>query len=170
MKIGELSERTGLNPSRIRFYESIGLFTMAERQPNGYRVYRDEAVLVLKLIATAQEAGFSLDELRLLLPTDMAAWQHGTLVDTLRRKIEEIDALQVKLTLSKAHLVALVADIEGKPQDMDCATNAQRLLAKMELSGPGASVNGHVNGQVNGHAKASTKASKGPSAAPPKKP
>jgi DNA-binding transcriptional MerR regulator len=166
MKIGELSERSGLNPSRIRFYESIGLFTMAERQPNGYRVYRDEAVLVLKLIATAQEAGFSLDELRLLLPTDMAAWQHGTLVDTLRRKIEEIEALQAKLALSKAHLVALVADIEGKPQGMDCATNAQRLLAKIELSGPGGSVNGHVNGR----AKASTQVSKGQSAAPPKKP
>jgi len=90
MKIGELSERTGLNPSRIRFYESIGLFKMAERQSNGYRIYPPEAVLVLNLIATAQQAGFSLDELRMLLPTDMAAWQHGSLIDTLQRKVVEI--------------------------------------------------------------------------------
>jgi DNA-binding transcriptional MerR regulator len=135
MKIGELSERTGLNPSRIRFYESIGLFKMAERQSNGYRIYPAEAVLVLNLIATAQQVGFSLDELRLLLPSDMAAWQHGSLVDTLRRKIEEIDALLTKLALSKSHLVALIADIESKPQDMDCATNAKRLLSKIEHRG-----------------------------------
>jgi DNA-binding transcriptional MerR regulator len=158
MKIGELSERTGLNPSRIRFYESIGLFKMAERQSNGYRIYPPEAVLVLNLIATAQQAGFSLDELRMLLPTDMAAWQHGSLIDTLQRKVVEIDALQAKLALSKSHLVALMADIEGKPQDMDCATNAKRLLSKIEQSGQGSRV------------KASAKTSKSRSGAPPKRP
>lgn len=40
MKIGELAERTGLNPSRIRFYESIGLLKMVGRQANGYRRWR----------------------------------------------------------------------------------------------------------------------------------
>jgi len=137
MKIGELSERTGLNPSRIRFYESIGLFKMAERQANGYRNYPDEAVLVLNLIAAAQQAGFSLDELRMLLPTDMAAWQHGSLLDTLRRKVEDIEALQAKLALSKMHLIALMAEIEGKPEGMDCAANAQRVLSKIAQSAEG---------------------------------
>ena len=32
MKIGELAERTGLTPSRIRFYERIGLLTLVERK------------------------------------------------------------------------------------------------------------------------------------------
>ena len=72
MKIGELAALTGLNPSRIRFYESIGLLKMVERQANGYRRYPPEAVLVLNLITTAQKAGFSLDELRGLLPDDLS--------------------------------------------------------------------------------------------------
>lgn len=32
---------------------------------------------VLDLIATAQKAGFSLDEIRTLLPPDLEQWQHG---------------------------------------------------------------------------------------------
>ncbi len=140
MKIGELAERTGLAPSRIRFYERIGLLKAVERQANGYRSYHDDAILALKLIAAGQRAGFSLDELRALLPSDLASWEHGTLLDTLRRKVQDIEALQAQLTQSKAQLVELMQQIEAKPQDMDCAANARRVLSEMQLvetvSGP----------------------------------
>lgn len=137
MKIGELAERTGLAPSRIRFYERIGLLKAVERQGNGYRSYPAEAVLVLKLITTGQRAGFSLDELRTLLPSDLATWEHGVLLDTLRRKVQDIEALQAQLAQSKAHLVELMAQIEAKPQDMDCAANARRVLSDMRLAEAG---------------------------------
>ncbi|CAG9199968.1 MerR family transcriptional regulator [Paraburkholderia tropica] len=130
MKIGELAERTGLAASRIRFYEDIGLLK-AEREPNGYRRYAPEAVLVLDLITSAQQAGFSLDEIRMLLPLDRAQWQHGSLIETLRGKVGEIEALQQRLAQSKAHLVALLAEIEAKPDDMDCSANAQRVLSRI---------------------------------------
>lgn len=134
MKIGELAERTGLATSRIRFYERIGLLKTVERQGNGYRSYPAEAVLILQLITTGQRAGFSLDELRALLPTDLATWEHGTLLDTLRRKVQDIEALQAQLAQSKAHIVELMAQIEAKPQDMDCAANARRVLSEMRLA------------------------------------
>jgi len=133
MKIGELAQRTGLAASRIRFYERIGLLKAVERQGNGYRSYPDEAVLTLRLIATGQRAGFSLDELRVLLPGDLSSWEHGTLLDTLRRKVKDIDALQAQLGQSKAHLLDLMAQIESKPRDMDCAANARRVLSEMQL-------------------------------------
>ncbi|WP_322060461.1 MerR family transcriptional regulator [Paraburkholderia sp. J63] len=132
MKIGELAERTGLAASRIRFYEGIGLLK-AERQPNGYRTYSSQAVLVLNLITTAQQAGFSLDEIRMLLPPDLTQWKHGSLVEILRGKVQDIEALQKRLARSKAHLVALLADIEAKPEDMDCTANAKRVLSRLRL-------------------------------------
>lgn len=131
MKIGELAKRTGLAPSRIRFYERIGLLKTVARQANGYRSYTDNAVWTLQLIAAGQRAGFSLDELRALLPSDLASWEHGTLLDTLRRKVQDIGALQAQLAQNKAHLVELMAQIEAKPQDMDCAANARRVLSDM---------------------------------------
>jgi len=134
MNIGELAQRTGLAASRIRFYERIGLLKTVERQANGYRSYPADAVLTLQLIAAGQHAGFSLDELRTLLPSGLTQWEHGPLVDTLRRKVQDIEALQAQLAQSRAQLMELVAQIEARPQDMDCATNAQRVLAGMRLT------------------------------------
>ncbi|AQZ32892.1 MerR family transcriptional regulator [Pseudomonas sp. LPH1] len=136
MKIGELAQRTGLAASRIRFYESIGLLKLVERQANGYRSYPEQAVLVLNLITTAQQAGFSLEELRTLLPQDLAQWEHGKLLDTLQAKVKDIEALELRLAQSKAHLLALIDEIESKPDDIDCATNAKRVLSKMNLGEP----------------------------------
>ena len=129
MKIGELAERTGLAPSRIRFYESIGLLKVVKRQANGYRTYPSEAVLALDMIAAAQKAGFSLDELRALLPADLTNWDHQSLLDALRRKVQDIEQMQERLAQGKAQLLEVLAQIEGKPEDMDCATNAKRVLS-----------------------------------------
>lgn len=129
MNIGELAKRTGLTNSRIRFYERAGLLQTVDRRPNGYRSYPPEAVLVLELITTAQQAGFSLDEIRKLLPPGLEQWDHGALVAALRRKLADIEVIETRLRQSKAQLVALLADIEAKPDDMDCAANARRVLS-----------------------------------------
>lgn len=131
MKIGELARRTGLTASRIRFYESLGLLPMMDRMPNGYRHYPRDAQLVLELIDTAQQAGFSLDEIRTLLPANLEKWDHAALVAALRRKLADIAALEARLAKSKTQLQALLGDIENKPGDMVCADNARRVLSRM---------------------------------------
>ena len=133
MKIGELARRTGLTASRIRFYESLGLLPMVDRMPNGYRHYPRDAQLVLELIDTAQQAGFSLDEIRTLLPANPGKWDHAALVATLRRKLAEIAVLEERLARSKSQLQDLLGDIESKPDDMTCADNARRVLSRMLL-------------------------------------
>lgn len=133
MKIGELAELTGLAPSRIRFYERIGLLKTVRRKANGYRTYPPEAVTMLKLITTAQQAGFSLDELTSLLPADLADWDHGSLLTTLHQKIRDIDEIQERLAQSKAQLLEVLAEVEAKPEDMDCATNAKRVLSQFGM-------------------------------------
>lgn len=135
MKIGELAQRSGLNPSRIRFYERIGLLKTAERRPNGYRTYPPQAAVVLELITIAQRAGFTLEEVRTLLPPDLGNWEHGALLETLHRKVEDMSALETRLAKSKAHLIALIGEIERKPDDIDCAANARRVLSQMLTGG-----------------------------------
>jgi DNA-binding transcriptional MerR regulator len=84
MKIGELAELSGLTASRIRFYEATGLIMAVERAANGYRDYPPEALSMLEIIASAQRAGFSLEQIRNLLPTGQGSWQHDELVDALK--------------------------------------------------------------------------------------
>lgn len=131
MNIGELARRTGLTNSRIRFYESAGLLTAVDRRPNGYRIYPPEAVTVLELITTAQKAGFTLDEIRKLLPSSLEKWNHAALIEALQRKVADIEALEARLRQSKKQLVALIRDIEAKPDDIDCAANARRVLSNV---------------------------------------
>lgn len=131
MKIGELAKRSGQSQSRIRFYERVGLLKLVDRRANGYRTYPPEALVVLNLIDTAQSAGFSLDEIRRMVPSDLDEWKHDGLLDALRAKVAEITALEAKLKRSKAQIVRLITEIEAKPEELDCKDNARRVMANM---------------------------------------
>lgn len=103
-----------------------------QRQANGYRDYPEQAVLLLELIIGAQRAGFSLEEIRALLPPDMGQWQHDALITMLRRKVADIEALQLRLAQSRAHLLALIEDIQARPDGIDCAANSRRVLDRVQ--------------------------------------
>ena len=136
MNIGDLARETGLTASKIRFYERIGLFTLVDRKSNGYRTYPDEAVAVLELITNAQKAGFSLDEIRTLVPQDLSSGEHDALIAALETKIADIAAMEAQLAESRKRLTGLIADIQSKPEGMDCADNAKRVLSRL-FSGTG---------------------------------
>ncbi len=129
MKIGELSQRTGLSLSRIRYYERIGLLRAVARLPNGFRVYPENAVVILGLVLVAQDAGFTLEGVRMLVPRELASWDHDLLTATLARKIAEIEAEQARLAASKAQLLAITEAMAGRPDGIDCASNAERVLS-----------------------------------------
>ncbi|UPM56137.1 MerR family transcriptional regulator [Gottfriedia acidiceleris] len=64
--IGELAKEADINPSAIRYYESIGMLPNPKRI-NGQRRYNIQVLDQLKFIKTAQLAGFSNQEIITLL-------------------------------------------------------------------------------------------------------
>ena len=75
LPIGAVARLSGKAPSSIRYYEEIGLLEAPERI-SGRRRYPPAVLRTLAVIETAQRAGLSLDEIRLLLraaPADRAA-------------------------------------------------------------------------------------------------
>lgn len=131
MKIGELARQSGLAPSRIRFYEASGLIRGVERQENGYRDYGPEALWMLEMITCAQGAGFSLDEIRQLLPDEQDHWKHEELLQGLERKVAEIEALQQRLEQNKAQLRVIIDSVRNRPADVPCAGRAQWVLDRL---------------------------------------
>jgi MerR family transcriptional regulator, redox-sensitive transcriptional activator SoxR len=89
--IGELARRVRLRPSALRYYESIGLLPPAERV-GGRRVYPTGTVRRVALIRMAQQAGFTLAEIRELLDGGPrgATRQWRALAE---RKLPELDRL-----------------------------------------------------------------------------
>lgn len=66
LSIGQVAETTGLRPSAIRYYESEGLVPAPDRV-GGKRRYGPDALDRLAVIQLAQEAGFTLAEIRTLV-------------------------------------------------------------------------------------------------------
>ncbi|AOJ10274.1 MerR family transcriptional regulator [Burkholderia mayonis] len=139
MKIGELAKLSGIAASRIRFYEAHGLLQPAQRQANGYREYGPETVTRLEIIHRAQGAGFSLEEIRAILPPDLNTWPHEALLQAFRHKIDEIELLEQHLAQTKRHLLALIDEIANKTAGEDCKDAAKRVLDKLRRDGVGQS-------------------------------
>lgn len=134
MRIGELAERSGLAASRIRFYEASGLISTVERNANGYRQYTPEAVVILEIITSAQRAGFSLEEIRHLLPPKRGAWKQDKLLGSLKRKVTEIESLRERLAESLVQLRAVIETIENKPDGLTCDDAARRVMKRFRKS------------------------------------
>jgi DNA-binding transcriptional MerR regulator len=134
MRIGELARQTGLAPSKIRFYEAEGLIGAVDRKLNGYRQYSDRTKQVLELISLAQQAGFSLAEIRALVPQQgkvpgsKVPGGHERMLAGLRKKLAELEALQNKLTEACAGLKLVIQRIENTPPGGDCFENTEGVL------------------------------------------
>ncbi len=91
--IGEVAKRSGLAASAIRYYETLGLIS-SQRTEGGQRRYTDDALLALKYISFAQEAGFTLHEIALLNdPALPGSPLFGRWKQLAERKMEELDSV-----------------------------------------------------------------------------
>lgn len=131
MKIGELAQRSGLTPSRIRFYEEKGLLGNVVRQANGYRRYPAEALLFLNIITSAQQAGFTLQEILEVMPVESSNWEHEQLIGVLRRKMDEIEAIEKRMAQNRLQLQLLIQSIQESPEGMNCTANAGRVMEEV---------------------------------------
>ncbi|WP_225849056.1 redox-sensitive transcriptional activator SoxR [Streptomyces sp. HPF1205] len=106
LPIGELSARSGMAPSALRYYEELGLIH-SERTSGGRRRYRRATLRRLAFIRAARTIGLSLDEVSACLarlpagqvPT-AAEWSE--VARTWERRIDdriaELQRLKAKLT------------------------------------------------------------------------
>jgi MerR family transcriptional regulator, redox-sensitive transcriptional activator SoxR len=66
LAIGEVARRVGIRASALRYYESVGLLPITPRV-NGRRRYDPIVLRRIALLQVAQQAGFSIAEIRTLL-------------------------------------------------------------------------------------------------------
>ncbi len=93
MNIGQAAARSGISAKMVRHYEAIGLIAAA-RSDNGYRVYGDSDVAVLRFIRHARDLGFPLEDVRRLL----ALWRDRgrASAEVKRLALAHVTALETK--------------------------------------------------------------------------
>ncbi|MGH2561150.1 MAG: MerR family transcriptional regulator [Thermomicrobiales bacterium] len=104
LTIGEVAKRAGLRPSAIRYYESAGLLPSPGRV-GGQRRYDTGVLDRLAVIRLAQQAGFTVAEIRQMLtgfdPTTPFSVRWRALAE---RKLTEIDELIARAEAMKGML------------------------------------------------------------------
>jgi MerR family redox-sensitive transcriptional activator SoxR len=106
LSIGDLSARSGVAPSALRFYEDVGLID-SERTSGNQRRYPRHMLRRIAFIRAAQRVGLSLEEIGEALtslpagrtPTK-ADWERVSRTWTARldRQIADLQRLKTKLT------------------------------------------------------------------------
>jgi MerR family transcriptional regulator, redox-sensitive transcriptional activator SoxR len=97
LSIGEVARRTGLRASALRYYEESGLLPSPTRV-KGRRVYDVQVIRRIDGLRFAQEAGFTLKEIKVLFQgsgaksTLSARWQ-----SMARKKLLELDLLEARV-------------------------------------------------------------------------
>ena len=113
MYIGKAAQLSGTTIKAIRHYEAIGLLPAPQRQGQ-YRVYSAQSVELLMVIKCAQQLGFKLKELQVILqdhPGDTLPWERADQAIAAKKQelANEIKAIQQVY----AGLVAFEGQLSG---------------------------------------------------------
>ncbi|MGH8241963.1 MAG: MerR family transcriptional regulator [Steroidobacteraceae bacterium] len=104
LSIGQVAKRTGVAASALRYYEESGILPPPARA-SGRRHYDADAIRRIDVLRFAQQAGFTLDEIKTLFhgfgaETPLSArWQ-----SLARAKLVELDLLAKRIRKMKRAL------------------------------------------------------------------
>ena len=92
LTIGQLADETGVAVSAVRYYEQRGLVEVL-RRVGGKRRFGSDAVGRISFIRRAQDAGFALKDVKLILDDQSRSWP--TIISDhlheLRHRREQLD-------------------------------------------------------------------------------
>ncbi len=144
LKIGEFARACGVSAQTIRYYDTEGVLCADYIDPeSGYRYYSPEKLETFRRIQTYKEAGFSLEEIKLLLAGDVKS--RDAMVATKRQEIQKelrlaefkLSRLESMISLrerfgKKEILEYLKSDFEDDPDVLGCWELCGRLLCPID--------------------------------------
>ena len=122
-RIGEVAERAGVSVDTVRYYERRKLLPPAPRTLAGYRKFSEETVERLAFIKQAQELGFTLEEIGVLIANN-DVHECRKVRDLLNVKLIEIDERLRRLKGFRGTLTKYLAECEDElsrhPNSVEC--------------------------------------------------
>lgn len=116
--VKEMSEKLGVPPSTLRFYDKEGLLPFVERTSGGARQFKDEDFEWLKTIESLKKTGMQLKEIKSFIQMaldsdktikarlDLIVKQKNAVLD----KIEELNQTLLKLEFKQWYYETALAD------------------------------------------------------------
>ena len=136
LRPGQVAAEAGVNRETLRYYERRGLLRPSDRTLGGHRVYRPEAVTLLRVIKTAQRLGFTLDEVSELLDVGAADGRGARADAGLRaRAVDKLAEVEQKIADLRVIADTLRAAVDAGCDDLvSCADSPCCPLPFAELT------------------------------------
>jgi DNA-binding transcriptional MerR regulator len=116
-----VAEQAQVNPQTLRYYERRGLLPEPARSASGYRAYPLEAVQVVRFIKRAQDLGFALADVEVLLHLAEGGPASCEAVRSLATdKIADLDARIAALQAMRGALGRLVETCHQPRAQREC--------------------------------------------------
>jgi DNA-binding transcriptional MerR regulator len=126
VRISELADRVGVPTSTVRYYERIGLLSLPDRTPSGYRDYDDEAAARLLFVTRARGMGLSCEQIAEVLPIwngANCAGAHEQVTRLIETKRSEIAERITELERFAAQLDEVRTALDAAPPPTACRTD-----------------------------------------------
>jgi DNA-binding transcriptional MerR regulator len=142
MRISDVTDRTGLPATALRFYEKVGI-VVPGRAPNGYRAYSDEDLERLTFVVRAKAVGLTLQE-----ATELLALRDGDECAPVQDRLSTLVSTRRDETLARAAELTGFADDLGAvlhrlasqhpdgPCDLDCSCLTDELTDEAAATAP----------------------------------
>lgn len=119
LTIGKLAEAAGVGVETVRFYQRKGLLDTPQKN-GSIRRYDKSALRQLRFIRKAQEAGFTLKEIRELIRLD-AAQDHQRAYELASVRLGELDKKIIEMQRARDSLSKLAHTCACAGQSKPCA-------------------------------------------------
>ncbi|BBZ12590.1 MerR family transcriptional regulator [Mycobacterium branderi] len=121
MRTMQVARQAGVNAQTLRYYERRGLLPDPPRTGRGYRDYGPEVVRRVRFVKHAQELGFSLAEIDVLLHLADGGPESCDAARALaERKVADLNAKIGALQAMQASLGRLIATCASPPEERVC--------------------------------------------------
>ena len=130
--IGKVATLLDITTDALRYYEKKGLITPTSRTAAGYRLYTEDAVNRVRFITQAQSCGFSLSDVRKLLPLNNKG--KCDCVDV--RKLATERKLQISYKIAELETMSRALDdlIMNCDDGGSIAINSLPILGNLEIN------------------------------------
>ncbi len=134
LKIGEIAKITGIAVSTLRYYEAIGLVKPTDKSSAKYRYYKKDDIQLIVFVKKAQNIGFTLDEIKLILSERSSGKSPCPKVrDLAQRKIVELrdkikDLKLIERDL-KRYILKCCHEEDSKPDE----SNVCKMIDKVKV-------------------------------------
>jgi len=125
MTSGEIAKKAGISQKAVRLYDEKGLLKPSDYSEGNYRLYDNEALLVLEKIIALKQVGFSLEEIR----ENLVGSNNKGIMETLQEQIDMMEAKRYELEKAIIRIKAVISRSNGNPDWDDVA----EILKSMQL-------------------------------------